>query len=422
MSGGAVSNDLLTTADGTPLKVSLQRALRRSRIRAFLLVAPLLVFIALFFVVPIIDMLYRSVENTIVEKVLPNTVVALESWSPSSDEMPPEVVFAALNKDVVKGFKDKTLGRLARRLNYDKPGMSSLFRKSGRRAKRMKDVDFQGQFLKVDKKWGDITTWALIKRESDPVTASYFLAAVDMRYNENGEMTSQPEERQIYVNLFIRTIAMSAGITLICVILGYPIAYLLSILPMRTSSLLMILVLLPFWTSLLVRTTSWIALLQTQGVLNDLMVLVGILSDDGRVQLIHNKIGTFVAMTHILLPFMILPLYSVMKTIPPSYMRAARSMGASPALAFYRVYLPNTIPGVGAGGVLVFILAIGYYITPALVGGQSGTFISNFIADHVSTTLNWGLAAALGVLLLTLVLFMYSLYDKIVGINNMKLG
>ena len=152
------------------------------------------------------------------------------------------------------------------------------------------------------------------------------------------------------------------------------------------------------------------------------MVLVGILSDDGRVQLIHNKIGTFVAMTHILLPFMILPLYSVMKTIPPSYMRAARSMGASPALAFYRVYMPNTIPGVGAGGVLVFILAIGYYITPALVGGQSGTFISNFIADHVSTTLNWGLAAALGVLLLALVLFMYSLYDKIVGINNMKLG
>jgi len=128
MSGTAVSSSLLTTADGTPLKVSLQRALRRSRIRAFLLVAPLLVFIALFFVVPIIDMLYRSVENTIVEKVLPNTVVALESWSPSSNEMPPEVVFAALNKDVVKGFKDKTLGRLARRLNYDKPGMSSLFR------------------------------------------------------------------------------------------------------------------------------------------------------------------------------------------------------------------------------------------------------------------------------------------------------
>ena len=111
-----------------------------------------------------------------------------------------------------------------------------------------------------------------------------------------------------------------------------------------------------------------------------------------------------------------------MKTIPPSYMRAARSMGANPALAFIRVYMPNTVAGVGAGGILVFILAIGYYITPALVGGQSGTLISNFIADHVSVTLNWGLAAALGVILLALVLVMYALYDKIVGINNMKLG
>jgi putative spermidine/putrescine transport system permease protein len=422
MSDTLSTNELLTTVDGTPLKVSLQRALRRSRMRAFILVSPLLAFIAIFFVVPIIDMLYRSVENTIVEEVLPNTVVELGQWDPGLGELPPEAVFVALQKDMVKGFKAKTLGRLARRLNYDKPGMSSLFRKSGRRSKRMTGEDMRGQFLKLDKRWGDLTTWGLIKRESDPLTASYFLAAVDMRYNEKGEMTNQPEERQIYANLFVRTILMSLGITFLCVLLGYPVAYLLSTLPMRTSSLLMILVLLPFWTSLLVRTTSWIALLQTQGVLNDLMVVAGLLSDDGRVQLIHNKIGTFIAMTHILLPFMILPLYSVMKTIPPSYMRAARSMGASPALAFFKIYMPNTIPGIGAGGILVFILAIGYYITPALVGGQSGTFISNFIADHVSTTLNWGLAAALGVLLLALVLFMYSLYDKIVGINNMKLG
>ncbi len=422
MADTASSSEVLTTVDGKPLKVSLQKALRRNRMRALLLAAPLLVFITVAFIVPIIDMLYRSVENSVVEEVLPNAVIALEAWDDQSGKMPPEAVFAALHKDVVKGFKLKTLGKLARRLNYDKPGMSSLFRKSGRRAKRMKDGNFREQFLKIDKKWGDVTTWSLIKRESDIVTASYFLAAVDMRYSEKGEMVAQPEERQIYANLFLRTILMSGGITLLCLILGYPVAYLLSTLPMKTSSLLMILVLLPFWTSLLVRTTSWIALLQTQGVLNDLMVFMGFLADDGRIQLIHNKIGTFVAMTHILLPFMILPLYSVMKTIPPSYMRAARSMGANPALAFFKVYMPNTVPGIGAGGILCFILAIGYYITPALVGGQSGTFISNFIADHVSTTLNWGLAAALGVILLGIVLVMYFLYDKIVGINNMKLG
>ena len=184
----------------------------------------------------------------------------------------------------------------------------------------------------------------------------------------------------------------------------------------------MILVLLPFWTSLLVRTSAWIALLQQEGVINDLLVWIGVVADDARLQTIHNQIGTVVAMTHILLPFMVLPLYSVMKTIPPSYMRAALSLGANPVMAFFRVYFPQTVPGIGAGGILVFIIAIGYYITPALVGGTKGTLISNFIAYHISTSLNWGLAAALGIILLGLVLALYLLYDKIVGIDNMKLG
>ena len=196
--------------------------------------------------------------------------------------------------------------------------------------------------------------------------------------------------------LFYRTLWMSGLITIFCLALGYPIAFLLATLPPRHSNLLLILVLLPFWTSLLVRTTAWIALLQSEGVLNDLMVFFGIISEDGRLQMIHNKFGTFVAMTHILLPFMILPLYSVMKTIPSTYMRAARSLGASPFTSFMRVYMPNTVPGIGAGCILVFILSIGYYITPALVGGRTGTFISNIIALHISETLNWGLAAALG--------------------------
>ena len=145
-------------------------------------------------------------------------------------------------------------------------------------------------------------------------------------------------------------------------------------------------------------------------------------SDDNRLAMIHNEIGTIVAMTHILLPFMVLPLFSVMKTIPPSYMRAALSLGANPVVAFVRVYMPNTVAGVGAGGILVFIIAIGYYITPALVGGTKGTLISNFIAYHMQVSLNWGLAAALGAILLGLVLALYLLYDKIVGIDNMKLG
>ena len=138
--------------------------------------------------------------------------------------------------------------------------------------------------------------------------------------------------------------------------------------------------------------------------------------------MINNQTGTIIAMTHILLPFMILPLYSVMRTIPPSYMRAAKSLGATDWTAFWRVYFPQSVPGIGAGAILVFILSIGYYITPELVGGTSGTFISNRIAYHISSSLNWGLAAALGMVLLVLVLILYWIYDRIIGIDNVKLG
>jgi putative spermidine/putrescine transport system permease protein len=416
------ADNVLRTADGVPLKTSLRRATARRRIRTFLLVVPILAFLMITFVFPVIDMLFRSVDNQIVSSVLPRTTLAIQSWDPASEELPPEFVYEALVLDIQESFKDKTLGRAGRRLNYEKSGVMSLFRKSGRRAKRITEAPFKDQVIAIDQRWADLATWQLIHQESSKVTESYFLSAVDLRVDYKGEISWKAEERRIYLFLFYRTLWMSALITVFCLLLGYPIAFLLATLPPRQSNLLLILVLLPFWTSLLVRTTAWIALLQSEGVLNDLMVFVGIISEDGRLQMIHNKIGTFVAMTHILLPFMILPLYSVMKTIPSSYMRAARSLGASPFTGFVKVYMPNTVPGIGAGCILVFILSIGYYITPALVGGRTGTFISNIIALHISETLNWGLAAALGVILLALVLLLYFLYDRIVGVANMKLG
>ena len=233
-------------------------------------------------------------------------------------------------------------------------------------------------------------------------------------------IVAQPPEYRIYVQVFVRTIWLSALVTILCLLLGYPVAYLLATLPTGTSNLLMILVLLPFWTSLLVRTTAWVVVLQREGVLNDLLLFLHLISQ--RVQLIFNRFGVIVAMTHILLPFMILPIFSVMKTISPAYVRAAQSLGATPFTAFWRVYFPQTVPGIGAGGILVFILALGYYITPALVGGPTDQMISYFIADHTQRSLNWGLASAMGTILLGGVLAMYLIYNRIVGIDNMKLG
>ena len=410
------------TADGTPLRVSLARALRRQKLQGLMLVGPLLIFILITFVIPIGDMLFRSVENSIVANILPRSTKLLENWDASTNELPSEKIYAAMVEDIKEGRMNRTITRVGQRLNYEKPGMSSLFRSSARKVKRIKKGPYKPALMQAHRRWKDVETWKLIKQFIPKHTDGYFLAAVDAKREVDGSIVRRIEERRIYIDLFWRTLRLSLFITLITLILGFPIAYLMASLPTRTSNLLLIFILLPFWTSLLVRTTAWIALLQQQGVINEFLVFAGLVHTDARPQMMHNEVGSIIAMTHILLPFMVLPLFSVMKTIPKSYVRAAVSLGAHPWAAFWKVYFPNTVPGIGAGAILVFILAIGYYITPELVGGTEGTFISNRIAYHISSSLNWGLASALGVILLGIVISLYLLYDKIVGIDNMKLG
>jgi putative spermidine/putrescine transport system permease protein len=411
----------LTAADGTPLKRSIARAMRKQRMRALLLVAPLLIFVLVSFIAPIGEMLFRSVQNDIIPDNMPRTIAALEDWDPASGELPPDAAFEALVADMVVMAEAKVHTRVGQRLNYESGGISSLFRKTGRDAEDITS-DHRAALIEIDDGWGEVETWATIQTFSGRYTDGYFLAAMDLERNAAGAIEQKTGFDAIYRLLFERTLWLSLGVTATTLLLGYPIAWLLANLPLRTSNLLMILVLLPFWTSLLVRTSAWLVLLQTNGVVNDVLVWLGIIGDDGRLQLIFNQTGVVIAMTHILLPFMILPLYSVMKTIPPSYVRAAKSLGATNWTAFWRVYFPQSVPGVGAGAILVFILAIGYYITPELVGGATGTFISNRIAFHVSSSLNWGLAAALSTILLAAVLLLYWVYDRLVGIDNVKLG
>ena len=414
---------VLVTADGIPLKVSLARAQRRSKIIAFSMVLPLLIFILIAFLIPIVDMLTLSVDNSITKDILPKSVKALQTWDENSGNLPEEIVFASMVDDIKKAKVAREHTKIGTRLNYESSGFASLFRKAGRKVKKIKKPPYKEALIKTDSRWGQIKTWQVIKQFSSGYTDGYYLAALDFKRNAtNGKIESLPGKDSIYLKLFWRTLLLSFLITFLTFIIGFPLAYMLATVSTRLSNILIIFVLLPFWTSLLVRTTSWIALLQQEGVINDFLVLVGLINNEGRLAMIHNATGTVVAMTHILLPFMILPLFSVMKTIPKSYVRAAISLGAHPWKAFFKVYFPNTGPGIGAGSILVFIIAIGYYITPALVGGNSGTFISNRIAYHISSSLNWGLGSALGVILLGIVLALFMLYDRIVGIDNMKLG
>ena len=366
-------------------------------------------------------MLGRSIDNVEMHSFLTKTHEVMQEWDGSA--MPSEDVTSTFYYDLKNAVENKYHGKIATRLNYEKGGFTSLIKKTSR---KLKDFDENGnfldQFIGVHKKWGDIEYWLALKRGTDKYHYRKYLMAFDYEEKFDGSIERIPEKKRINVILWLRTIFVAVGVTLCCFVLAFPIAHLLSVLPTRYSNLLMICVLLPFWTSLLVRTSSWMVLLQKQGVVNDTLVSLGIIADESRLELMYNMTGTFIAMTQILLPFMVLPLYSVMKTISPSLMRAAKSMGATPFHAFRKIYFPLTYPGISAGSILVFVLAIGYYITPALVGGAKGVLISNRIAYHMQQSLDWSLATAMAAVLLIAVLIVYWLYNKIVGIDNMRLG
>ena len=385
----------------------------RARLRAAGLALPLVAFVGVTFVAPLASMLVRSVHDPVVADALPETVARLGDWDGIS--VPDEAAFEAAARELVAAQQNRTIGQIAGRVNRVQGGLRSVLVATARRVGDASGGSWRDTLVDINSAWEEIETWHALRTAGERFTTRHYLAAVDLTRLPDGTVVPQTPDRRIYVPLFARTLAVSLGVTLFCLILGYPLAHLIAHSPPRRGGILLALVLVPFWTSLLVRTTSWIVLLQNQGVINDLLVAAGFVADDARLALIYNMTGTFVAMTHVLLPFMVLPLYSVMRTIPRSHMSAAASLGAGPVQAFRRVYWPQSLPGVGAGSLLVFILAIGYYITPALVGGSTGQLISNMVAYHMQTSLNWGLASALGGIILVCVTVLYILYDRITG-------
>lgn len=412
------AKNLLATSDGVPLKLLLRRAERMNRLKSLALVAPLLIFVMIVFIAPIASMLAIAIQNPEVAATLPKTLVALKDWDGKST--PGEPVFAAFADDLAQAQKDRTIGFVGKRINYEVPGARSRFLKAGRMIDAGGVPPWKDKFLTADKDWGDVEFWTILKRAGSTVTPYYLLTSVDLRQDGSGAIVHTQPDQSIFIDVFSRTIWISLLVTALTLVLGYPVAHLLAILPNKYANLLMILVLLPFTTSILVRTTAWIVLLQTNGVINDLLMLLHL--ESSRMQLIFNRVGTILAMTHIQLPFTVLPIYSVMKSISPNLLRAARSLGAGPLRAFVSVYMPQTLPGVGAGCLLTFILCLGYYITPALVGGPQDQMVSYFVALYTNRDLNWGQAAALGSLLLFITLALYAIFNRFVGIDKVKFG
>lgn len=401
--------------------MAAKRSRSRQRRRALFLVLPVLVFLAFAFIAPIASMLYRSAYDPAVGNAIPATHTALEAWD--GEAVPDRDVQTVLAQDLRRLALARESGRLAANVNKAYPGASSTINGTARRLRRLTEEQVQETgadvLMNANPRWADPALWRAIKRAGQTFTDSYYLTALDLERDADGNITHRSSAR-IYIDLYLKTLGLALSITVLCVILGYPLAYYLANVPSKHANLLLVLVLLPFWTSLLVRTTAWIAILQTNGVMNSTLMGLGLTSEP--IEVLYTATATIIAMTHILLPFMVLPLYSVMRGIDPSYMRAAMSLGAKPFGAFVRIYLPMTMPGLSAGALLVFIISVGYYITPALVGGTDGQMISNIIAFHMQQSNNWNLAAALGSLLLGLILILYFVYDRLVGASNIKLG
>jgi putative spermidine/putrescine transport system permease protein len=406
---GAIETGLGTAS--TSLKAQLRRAERLTKLRYMALIAPLALFLLVAFVWPIASLLQRSIANPEVVTALPGTSALLRGWDGSA--VPDEVVFAALAHDLASAKGQPALAEAAKRVNMEQTGLRSLVMNSARKLSLQPGQAAKPALIAIDPRWNDLATWKILARNSASVTPFYLLAALDLHTGDDGRIARSAGDQSIYVDILLRTLWMSVLVTAWCLALGYPLAYFMANQPPRIANLLMILVLLPFWTSILVRVAAWIVLLQNEGPIN--RALVGLHIVDAPLQLVFNRFGVYIAMVHILLPFAILPLYSVMKGVSPTLMRAALSLGCPPFASFWRVYFPQTLPGVGAAGLLVFILAMGYYITPALLGSPKEQMAAYFVAFYTNETVNWGMAAALATILLIATMLLYMIYARWFG-------
>lgn len=374
-------------------------------LRALLLVGPLLVFLGLFFVWPLVTVIAQAVSDPSVSRVLPQTAAAIDGWDGTG--VPSPEVQAAFRADIVANTDDMAMGDVTRRLNATKSGFRSLMGKTVRAVRENPDIDL----VQIDDRWADTAYWIAIRDNASPYTDAFLLAALDLERDKSGNIAAMPEGTSANATILLRTLWTAGMVTFWCLLIGLPYAMIAASVQGWKRSVLLGAVLLPLWTSLLVRTAAWMIILQDNGIINQTLMGLGLTSQP--LALIYNRFGVVLAMTHVLLPFMVLPIYSVLLTVPGNLMNAAASLGAHPVRAFLRVLLPLSFRGVVSGTLLVFMAAIGYYITPALLGGASDQMLSSVIAFYATGSANWSMAAALGLILLVLTLMLYAVYNRL---------
>ena len=387
------------------------KLLNSKKTRAYLLLAPLILFVVVFFLWPLLVMMKQSISDDAVSSVLKQTASVIHEWDEKSP--PTAAMQQAFIKDIQTEQDPQAIGNMIRKLNSEQAGFRTLLTKTSTKINGTPTVT---DLVSIDARWSDPKYWLAINKLLSPVTDRYLLAAVDMNRDLQGNVQKMPASQSANLDIMLRTFWIAAMVTIICVLIGYPYAVLLASSSGWVKNVLFMAVLLPLWTSLLVRTAAWFILLQDQGLINDALQGLGIINEP--LHLIFNRLGVVISMTHVLLPYMVLPIYSVLKTIPGNLMPAASSLGAAPWKAFLKVLLPLSFRGILSGMLLVFMTSIGYYITPALIGGAGDQMISSIIAYYATGAANWGMAGALGVILLVVCLVLFTVYERITTDNT----
>lgn len=357
---------------------------------------PLLAFLIVFFVIPLGVVFQQAITDRTIGQALPNTLRALETWN--GETAPDNSAYAALASDLRELDGRRQVGVLAQRIGHEVTGGQQLLSRTARRIVRQDEAQAdRASFVAIDPIWAQPEIWQVIKDGGSSTTALYLKWATGLlvKYDPSGASENQGYD---FPGILARTLLISIMVTAVTVILGYPVAYVIAENPGRLGKGLLLAVLLPFWTSLLVRSMSWVVLLQGNGEVVEILRWLGLLGAED--QILYSRAATIIAMTQIQLPFTILPMLGVMRSIPRTHVRAARSLGAGPIYAHIAVYMPQAAPGIAAGAMITFILCLGFYITPALVGGVNDQMVSFFVARFINEELNWNLAAALSITLL----------------------
>ncbi|MGF1630656.1 MAG: ABC transporter permease [Kiloniellaceae bacterium] len=376
------------------------------------LAVPLVLFVVLVFLLPVFRFLALSVDNSDIAGNLGRTTAALADWQPG-DGVPEEAAFQALVSDLAVARQAGRDGVLAQLINQRLVGSRYLVIRTARDAAEgaFSGLSVKAAVIEAHSGWQNPELWSVIARERSSLTDYYLLASLDLQRDIDGSIQPVSPERSVFLTVLVRTIWISLVVTAICAVLAVPLAQAIVSAPPALSRLMFALVLFPLWTSLLVRTVIWIIVLQKNGPVNSSLLFFGFV--DVPLSLIYTRFSLYVAMVQVLLPMMVLAVVAVMRRVPPTYFKAALSLGAPWIVAWWRVQLPLIAPGITAGAVIVFVFALGYYITPTLVGGPGDQMISSFVAFYTNTTLNWGMAAALSVqLLLILVLVALLLWSS----------